>query len=46
LETAQRLGIASDILGKKFQSDEPAKLQVFGFVHHAHAAATSCSTMR
>jgi len=39
LETFERLSVASEIFGKKFEGDETAELGVFGFVNDAHAAA-------
>ena len=38
-ETFERLRIADEIFGKKFESDEAAEFGVFGFVDDAHAAA-------
>src|SRR5450432_3567838 len=38
-KTLESLRILRSILGKKFQSDEPAQQRVLGFVDHAHAAA-------
>ena len=40
LKTAERLGIASDFVGKEFQSDEAVQAGVLSLVNHAHAAAT------
>jgi hypothetical protein len=39
LETAQRLGIAGDVIGKKLQCDETVKASVLGLVDNAHAAS-------
>jgi hypothetical protein len=39
LEALQRLGVVGDVFGEEFESYEAAKAGVFGFVHHAHAAA-------
>jgi hypothetical protein len=38
-EAFQRLRIARQFVGQKFQRDEAAQLGVFGFVNHAHAPA-------
>jgi hypothetical protein len=38
-EAFQRLPIARQFVGQKFQRDEAAQLGVFGFVNHAHAPA-------
>ena len=35
----KRLLVAGDVVGQEFECDEPSQLRVFGFVHHAHAAA-------
>jgi len=40
LESLQRLRIAGQFPGKELQRDMAAQLEVFGFVHHTHAAAT------
>lgn len=40
LKTGECLRIFGDVLGKKFQSDEAMEARIFGFVHHAHAAAS------
>jgi hypothetical protein len=39
LEAVQGLGIASDLIGKKLQSDEPVQACVFRFVDDAHPPA-------
>ncbi len=39
-KTFERLRIAGEIVGQKFQRNEAAEFSVFGFVNHAHAAAT------
>ena len=39
LEPIERLGIVSEIVGKKFESDEAAEASVFSFVDDAHSAA-------
>jgi hypothetical protein len=39
LETAQRLRIAGDFVGKEFQRHEAVQARVLGFVNHTHAAA-------
>ena len=39
LETAQRLRVSGDVVGKKFQRDEAVQARVFGLVDNAHAAA-------
>src|SRR5437879_6342098 len=46
LEPFQRLAIAREIVGQKLQRDEPAKLDVFGLIHHAHSAPPTFSRMR
>jgi hypothetical protein len=38
-ETRQRLRIAPDFVGKKFQRDKAMQPRVFGFVDDAHPAA-------
>src|SRR5437867_3841559 len=38
-EPFQRLTVARELVGQKLQRDEPAKLDVFGLIHHAHSAA-------
>jgi hypothetical protein len=38
-EAFQRMRIARQFVGQKFQRDEAAQLSVFGFVNHAHAPA-------
>ncbi len=38
MKARERLRIAGDIFGKKFQRDIAMQASVFGFVHHAHAA--------
>ena len=40
-KTLQRLRIAIRFLGEKFQRHAPAEFRIFGFVHHAHAAAAN-----
>jgi len=39
LKAFERLRVAGDAVGKKFQRYEAVELAVFRFVHHAHAAA-------
>jgi hypothetical protein len=39
LEAFERLRVGGDVRGKEFESDEAAKLDVFGLVNNAHAAA-------
>ena len=39
LEAIERLRVASEIIGKKLESDEAAETRVFCFVNHAHATA-------
>ena len=39
LKTLERLMIARQFVGQKFQRDETVQLGVFGFVDHAHSAA-------
>ena len=38
LKTGERLRIAGDIVGKKFQGDETVKANVLGFIDDSHAA--------
>src|SRR5258708_4220075 len=38
-EALQRLRILVEFIGKKFEGDTAAKLEIFGGVDHAHAAA-------
>ena len=38
-EALQSLRVLGDVVGKEFQSNEPAEVGVFGFVDDAHAAA-------
>ena len=38
-EALQSLGILRQLIGKKFQRDEAAKLGIFGLVHHPHTTA-------
>jgi hypothetical protein len=40
LKPLQRQRAFGQVFGKKLQSDVASELGVFGFVHHAHAAAT------
>jgi hypothetical protein len=42
-EAFQRLGIAGQVLGQKFQRNKAAKLSVFGLVNHAHPATAQLS---
>jgi hypothetical protein len=39
-ESFQRLWIACQFFGEKFQRDVPMQLEIFGFINHTHAAAT------
>jgi hypothetical protein len=39
-KTFQSLGVSGHVLGQEFQRNGAAELGVFGFIHHAHAAAT------
>jgi hypothetical protein len=39
-KSLERLLVAGDVIGEKLERDEPAKLRIFGLVHHAHAATT------
>ena len=40
LEAAERLRIASHLIGQKFESNKPAQPGILGLVNHAHAAST------
>ena len=39
-EALQRLGIASYVIGQKFEGNKPAQARVLGLVDNAHAATT------
>ena len=38
-EAVEGLGVFGEFVGEKFEGDEAAELEVFGFVDHTHAAA-------
>jgi hypothetical protein len=38
LKAKQHMRVVGNIFGQELQCDKAAQLQVFGFVHHAHAA--------
>ena len=39
-KTGESLGILGDAVGQKLERDKAVQPHVFGFVHHAHSAAT------